>query len=268
MKKFLKLKTLIPVLFIIGVLILVNFTDFSKTIKGFFYSFSAPLNSFFWTAGNTISDFGGGLFNIQNLKKENELLKGKNKELLADIFLLKEVKNENELLKNSMGLEINKEFDLIFADIVGKDIFRDSILINKGSKDGVRKNQPVLTSQKTLLGRIGEVYENFSEIVLISSPDVSFDAKVSETDISGVLKGNGHSEISLQFVSKEKELKIGNFVVSTALGGIFPEGILIGEIQEIKKSDTDPFQSAKIKPSFDIKSLDKLFIVKNFRSLK
>lgn len=263
--KFLGLKIAISALLIIGFFLLMNFTGFSKTVKSFFYSFSAPFQSFFWKIGGDVSDFRGSIFNFQIIKKENETLKTKNKELLAELLVLREIKNENEFLRNGMGLGIDKDFDLILAYVVGKDIFRDSILVNKGSKDGVRKSQPVITEQRTLLGKIGEVYDNFSEIVLISNPEVSFDAKVSESDIFGVIKGKGRSEISLEFVPKEKELKSGSFVVSAALGGIFPEGILVGEIREIKKLDTDPFQSAKIKPGFDIKKLDKLFIIENFR---
>lgn len=266
--KFPGLKIIISALVFAGIFLLLNFTGFPKAIKGIFYSFSGPFQSFFWRTGQDVSGFTEAFFSSQNIKREDESLKAKNKELLSELLLLREVKGENEFLRNAMGIDIDKEFDLILAEVVGKDIFRDSILINKGLKDGVKKNQPVLTSQKTLLGKIGEVYENFSEVVLISNTEISFDAKVSETDIFGVVKGKGRSEIVLEFVPKKKELKVGNVVVSAALGGIFPEGILVGEIQEVKKSDTDPFQSARMKPSFDIKELDKLFIIENFSFLE
>lgn len=261
-------KIILFVLLCGGIFALINFAGLDKPAKDFFYSFSRPLQAFFWTTGNNISGFFGGFFNAQNIKNENESLRSVNQELLSELLLLREAKSENEFLKNSMGLNIDKEFELMLTQIVFKDVLRDSILIDKGLKDGVRKNQPVLTGQRALLGRIGEIYENFAEVILISNSGSSFDAKISGTDTIGVMKGKGRSLIKLEFVPKDKELKAGSFAVSTALGGIFPDGILIGEVQEVENSDTNPFQSASINPSFDLKQLDRIFIIKNFDSLQ
>lgn len=251
-----------------GIFALINFVGLDKPAKDFFYSFSRPLQAFFWTTGNNISGFFSGFFNAKNIRKENESLRSVNQELLSEFLFLRETKSENEFLKNSMGLGIDKEFELMLAQIVFKDVLRDSILIDKGLKDGIRKNQPVLTGQRALLGKIGEVYENFAEVILISNSGSSFDAKISGTDTIGVVKGNGRSEIRLEFVPKDKELRSGSFVVSAALGGIFPEGILIGEVREVENLDTNPFQSASISPSFNLKQLDRIFIIKNFDSLQ
>lgn len=251
-----------------GILFLLNFSGAPKAVKNFFYSLTSPLQSFFWRSGDDVFDFSAGFFAFRDIKKENELLRSKNKELLSELLMLRAVKSENEFLRNATGIGLEKDFNLILANVLAKDVFRDSILIDKGLIDGIKKNQPVLTGQKNILGRIGEVYDNFSEVILISSPEISFDAKISDTDIAGVVKGKGRLEVGIEFIPKDKELKTGDFVVSTALGGIFPEGIITGEIQEIRKSDTDPFQSAKIKPGFDINALDKLFIIKNFRSFE
>lgn len=262
--KFSSFKILIPVVFFVGIFFLLNLTGLSQAVKGVFYAFASPLQSFFWKTGDNASDFGGGIFEFGNIKQKNEQLQEKNKELLAEILLLREVKNENDFLRKTMDIGLNKEFNLLLANIVAKDISRDSILINRGFKDGVKKNQPALTSQKTLLGKVGKVYENFSEVILISNSEISFDVKVSDIGVFAVAKGRGRSEINLEFVPKDKELKSGNFIISAALGGIFPEGLLVGEIKEIKKSDTEPFQSASIKPAFDIADLDKIFIIENF----
>lgn len=272
--KFFNGKILLLGLFAVGIFVLLNLAGFSLTAKNFFYSFSAPIESFFWQTGNNISDFVKGFWGGQVIKKENESLKEKNKELLSELLRLRDIKSENEYLRTAMGIKLEKEFKYILANAVAKDVLRDSILINKGLKDGIKKNQPVITGQKTLLGKIGEVYDDFSEVILISSSEISFDAKIMKNEfeanqdiVSGVVKGKGRSEMKLDFVSKDKDLKPGDFVVTAALGGIFPEGVLAGEIQDVEKSDTEFFQSASVKPAFDIQGLERLFIIEDFKSL-
>jgi len=161
---------------------------------------------------------------------------------------------------------LEKEFKLSLAEVVSKDISQDSILINKGSKDGIANNSPVITQQKTLVGKIGEVYENFSRVILISNKESSFDAKISdpENDISGVVNGKGNLQLFLDFVPQEKEIKEGDFIVTTSLGGIFPKGLLVGQIGKVLRSDIEPFQQAKIRPAFDIRELETVFIITDF----
>lgn len=119
----------------------------------------------------------------------------------------------------------------------------------------------MITSQRILVGRIGEVLDNFSKIILISNQNSSFDAKIGDSDTYGLVKGKGHFEAWLELIPKEKEVKIGDTVITSALGGIFPKNILVGEISEVQKSDVEPFQKAKINIGADIKGLRSVFII-------
>ncbi len=201
---------------------------------------------------------------IKILKKELEAVYLENQALRGRIAVLAELKKENEDLRSALNIGLEKDFELELAQITGKDVSQDSILVDKGSKDGILKGFPVITSQKILLGRIGEVYENFSEVILISNKDSSFDAKIQDKDASGIVKGEGNLRLYLDLIPKNKEISKGEFVVTTALGGIFPKGILVGEITEVEKTDIQPFQKAGIKPSFRIDGLDRVFIIKQW----
>ena len=211
-----------------------------------------------------MSDFFETISEIKSLKRENEELKLKNQELISQIAQSIELEKENEVLKEALGIGLEKEFKLALAEVVSKDISQDSILINKGSKDGITENCPVITQQKTLIGKIDEVYENFSRVILIFNKESSFDVQISETDISGVVKGKGNLQLFLDFVPQEKEIKEGDFIVTTSLGGIFPKGLLVGQIGKVLRSDIEPFQQAKIRPAFDIKELETVFIITDF----
>jgi len=256
----------LTIIIIIGLLLIFSLNFFQKEVKGFFYFISSPIQKTLWRAGDRVSDFFELITEIKNLKREKEELKLKIQELIAQNLSLKELEKENKVLREALGIGLEKEFKLSLAEVVSKDISQDSILINKGSKDGITENCPVITQQKTLVGKIGEVYENFSRVILISNKESSFDAKISdpENDISGVVNGKGNLQLFLDFVPQEKEIKEGDFIVTTSLGGIFPKGLLVGQIGKVLRSDIEPFQQAKIRPAFDIRELETVFIITDF----
>jgi len=214
--------------------------------------------------GDEISDFFEMISEMRNLKKEDEELKLKIQELIAENVALKELKKENEILREALELGLQEEFKLEICQVIGKDISSDTILINEGFKDGLAKDLPVITQQKILVGRISEVYKNFSKVQLITQKDTSFDAKILDTEISGLIKGEGNLRLFLDLIPPEKEIKKGDVVITTVLGGIFPRGLLVGEIEKVIKSDIEPWQQAKVKPAFNIEGLETLFIITEF----
>ena len=257
------IKKIIAVLVLLAIIVIVsNFTGFSKNIKNFFFLISSPIQKSFWQAGKNVSVFSAGILEVRILKKELDKLYLKNQELLSQIVAIIELKKENEVLREALGLGLEKEFQLMLVQIISKDISQDSILINKGKKDGVLEGWPVITGEKVLLGRIGQVYSRFSEVILISNKKSSFDAKISDTEIYGIVKGEEKFKIYLDLIPKDKAIFEGkDVIITSALGGVYPQGLLVGEIKTISKSDTDPFQRAEITPFFNIKNLDYLFII-------
>jgi rod shape-determining protein MreC len=257
--RFSKKKILISVILIIIIIFFLNF--FQKEIKNFFYFISLPIQKAFWRVGERASDFFEGILKNQELKKENEKLKFENQKLLAKVALLKDLKKENQFLREALNLGLEKEFKLILAEIISKDISEDLILINKGSEDKILEGMAVITSQKVLVGKIKEVFKNFSKVQLISHQKTSFDVEILEKDIKGVVKGKGNFNLFLDLIPLQKEISKEDIIVTSVLGGIFPKGLLVGKIREVQKSDIEPFQKAKIEPFFEIGEIEKVFII-------
>jgi len=260
--RFPKIKNKILILLII-VLIIFLLSFFQKEVKNFFYFISSPIQKSLWGVGDNVSNFFGGIFESKKIKEENKNLESRNQGLLVEIAALAELKKENEDLRKALDIGLNKDFKLVFSQIIGKDISQDYISIDKGSEDGISQNLPVVTSQKILVGRVSEAFNHSSKVMLISNKGSSFDAEISGSEIYGVIRGKGNLKISLELVPYESEMKNGDLVVTSSLGGIFPRGILVGQIKKIYKSDVEPFQSADIDLSFDIKNLENLFVVLN-----
>lgn len=249
------------IIFIIIAILVLNLSPFSKSVKGFFYSLSETIQVWLWEKGIKTSALFQGFLKADDLTKENMFFKSENQKLLGQNIELEQLKKENESLRIALGLGIEQEFNLEIAQIIAKEMFNDYLVINKGFNDGIRIGFPVITENKVLVGRISELYENISEVELLSSKNNSFDIEIFEKEIYSLAKGSGDFKIVLDLILKEENIEIGDKVISSVIGGNFPGGLLIGEIQDIEKSDTVAFQQAQVKPSFNINDFKTLFII-------
>jgi len=265
----------IPFLLIILFLIL-NLTPFEKEVKNFFYLASSPAQKTLWGAGARVSGFLDFMVEMKHLKEENEKLRLEKQEILAQNFRLGELRKENEILREALDIGLEKEFQLTLARVTGKYISQDYILIDKGSREGISEGFPVITQEKVLIGRVVKVYRNFSEVILISHPQSSFDGKVmvrheiddfnneADSEILAMVKGGGNLGLIFDLIPREEKVAEGDLVVTSALGGIFPSSLLVGEINQIEKFDPEPFYRAEISPFFNIRELEKVFIILNY----
>jgi len=265
--KYMKLpsKKLRVIIFIILiVLIILLFSFFSQEIKSFFYFISSPFQKILWGTGDIISDFFEGISRAGALDGGIDQLRIENKELLAQIAILNKLKDENKFLRDALSINLEKDFNLFLGQIIGKDISQDFLLIDKGSDHGLKENMIVITEEKVLLGRISELYNKFSKVMLISHNKSSFDVDIAKRDVCAIAKGKGDLNVFLDFIPWNKEISPGDIVTTSSLGGVFPAGLLVGEIIKVKKNDVESFQQAEVKLSFDIEEINYLFVITEY----
>lgn len=256
-------RLLIGILALVVIIVALNF--FSQGVRNFFYSVSSPFQKIFWQAGSNTSNFFGALLEINNFANNASRLAQQNQELLQQKLVSQNLSAENQVLRQALGLGLEKDFSMVFTEIIQKDMLSDSILVNKGSADGIEKNMAVINQQKILFGKVSEVYKNFSKVLLITDKNFAVDATVQGKSVYGVVKGNGSSIANFELVSKSAGLQDGDTLLTSALGGDFPKGLLVGQVQNIKSEDTKPFNSAEIKPLFDLNNTETLFMVTDFK---
>jgi len=254
----------IIVIAIVVVLTILLSSIFKSNVKNFFYLTSSSLQKSFWQIGGNTSDFLYSFLRVKDLKNDNEQLILDNQKLLLQVSALEDLEKENQTLREALEINLQKDFEMVFSQIISKDISEDFILIDKGSEDNILKDMPVINQEMVLFGKISEVYGSFSRVALITNENCVFDAKTIGKEIYGIVKGKGNSNLYFDLISREVELKEKDVLVTTALGGKFPQNLLIGEVEKVIKEDTKPFQSADIKPFFDLEKTDNLFIITNF----
>jgi len=255
-------KTILAAFF--AILFLFLFYQLKDQIKNFSYFIFSPLQRFLLKVQQSILVFLETIYEIKNLKKENEALKAEIKKLIVEKESLRELEKENKALREALSLGLEKEFELKMVKFLGKDVSGDIFLINKGSEDGIEEGKVVILPEKVLIGKVMKVYPNFSKVKVFTFKNFSFDVEIGEKKVIALSKGQGNFKAKIELIPKEKEISPGDKVFTSALGGNFPSGILVGEIGEIKESDVLGFKQATLKPYFELKNLDYLFVILNF----
>lgn len=254
MKIFTKKRITVLVLLVFCFLIINSF--FKDGLKNFVYTKSESMMASLWNKGIEQS------FSSKNQEESNKKLIEENQKLLSDLADFQRIKEENDFLRNSLDLGIEKDFDLMMGRIISKDILSDSLLINIGSNSGVKKGFPVIISGKVLLGKVVDVYPSYSRVVLITQKNNLIDVEIPDSKIFALSKGLGSLNLSLDMVARDKELKEGNLVVTSAMGGNYPAGLLMGKVKNLKKIDNEAYQTADIEKVFDLNTINNVFVIK------
>lgn len=275
MKKFFKNRCVFSL--IIVVVILGGITGFLNATKSnsiFLENIAevvlTPIQKVFTRIGNGITDFFGYFSDIDELRKENQNLKDENAELQNTVREGESSRIENEELRRLLSLkEANPRAELECAEIIARSPsnWYNTITIDKGTVDGIAVNQPVISKGNSLIGRISDVGTTWAEVTTITDPEHGAGAQILRSGDLGVIEGEGSLEkeglCKLSFVSKNSDIVVGDTVITSGMGGIYPKGLLIGKIMEIRPDIQGISQYAVIKPEIDIDDLKLVLVVKN-----
>ncbi len=163
---------------------------------------------------------------LEDLEEENEHLRYKAQELAL-------LKAENKELHKILNTHHMEKTPLITARIVAKfsDAFTQNFLINLGTKDKIRTNQPVI-NQDGLLGRTISTSEDFSRVLPLTNPQSRIPSQIENADVDTLLVGDGNQYPYLKFIDKSR-VNVGDIVHTSGKGGIYPAHIPIGKITSL-----------------------------------
>jgi rod shape-determining protein MreC len=138
------------------------------------------------------------------------------------------------------------------------------ILIDQGSDSGLRHGMPVLTAQG-LVGRIDAVTASAARVQLITDPASAVNVRLPDSESDGMLVGSVTGDINLDMIPQEAELRPGELILTSGLGGTYPGNILVGQVASVRKLETALFQSASVQPVVDFANLRAVLVVSNFK---
>jgi rod shape-determining protein MreC len=237
----------------------------TQRVQAGFLGMIAPMLKQGSSLDRRINAFREGLKSLEQLEDENKRLTVTNKELSATNQTLRGLEAENNRLRNALGYRERAVFKLMPARIIARDAstWYQTIKVDRGSAEGLRPDMPVLT-EEGLVGKTTVVAEHAATVILISDENCRAAANVEGTREQGIVKGERTSQstlpvISLNFLTKQANLKPGQKVFTSGVGGVFPSGVLIGAVREFKQRELDGY--ATIVPAVDLSTIEDVFIV-------
>ena len=253
---------------------IVNSTSFLEKTKIFFFNMVSESQSFFSDVENSVGDFWYSIKKMRDIKKELQLSYEKI-QLLEDASIeIDELRKENTKLKTLLEYKNSIKFDTFSATIVGKDPknYFDTIIVDKGKKDGVEKNMPVIAYQNGESGVVGKTLEvgmNFSKILLLTDNDSYISALLQKSGYTGLIKGKGLKKhyVSFIYVEKNALVNFGDRVITSGQGGLYPKGINIGLVVDVDNSKSGfYYNEIKVLPIINFSKLEQVFIIQKHQS--
>lgn len=227
-----------------------------------------PMQKIITNTGDGIKNFFGYFSDVDAIKEENEQLKEQNAELNNRIKAIETAEKENESLRSLLGLKKTlTEFETKAAEVVSRDPgnWFSTITVDKGTADGIVVDLPVITNNKALVGRVYEVGSNWSKIITVTDPECSAGALIERSGEYGVTEGDAlleeEGKFKLSYISKNTNLIVGDTLVTSGLGGIFPQGLYIGKVQSMKTDVQGISQYAVVEPACDLEKLKNVLII-------
>ena len=237
-----------------------------QTFKGFVQAVFSPVQN----ATSWVSSTGGGFFNeILNFRataRENETLKTRLAQTELELRNIQEAKTENYRLQGLLALKAEPGPEKVFARVIARDasVWFNTIMINRGSSTGIALNMPVITPGG-IVGRVVAVSPVTAQVMLITDEKAAAGAIVGQLGGSGALgsvRGLGNSGlVEMRYVSGLQKVETGDYILTTGQDGIYPPGLNVGEVIEVKNGTATQPHQIYIRPSARLDQLTEVAVL-------
>lgn len=220
---------------------------------------------------NSVNDFMGSISNLTNTYQENQTLKQKVETIYELEVQLNDLKKDNEKMKEALKLQDTlNDYTLVNATVIARnpDTWRDIVTINKGANDGLTPQMSVM-SDNGLVGKVLDVNPTSARVALLSNNDntlvrVAAMIQGEKESIYGTLTGFDHEKniLIMSQIQATQEIKVGDKVVTSGLGGVSPSSLYIGTVEEVAMDRFGLYKEVRIKPAADTNDVRYVTVVK------
>ncbi len=214
-----------------------------------------------------VRDFITAPRDMAALQQRNAALEAEVARLQTQVVALEQKVAQTEVLAALVDFaRANPENTYRAALVIGRDPspFLRYIIINRGSNDGIRRGMPVV-SDKGLVGRVDAVIADAARVQLVTDAASVVSVRLQNAGADAVLRGSQTGDLTLDMLSQDAQVEIGDVVLTSGLGGNFPPDLLVGQVVSVRKLDYEIFQTAVVQPVVDFNRLQLVLVVTNFR---
>jgi rod shape-determining protein MreC len=239
-----------------------------KILRIWTQTFASPLQSASSKASRSTAGFFQQIWNFRSTAQENEELKERLAKAETELHSARQAEVENERLKALLSLNEQSDIKSVPARVIARDpsVWFNTITINRGSSSGVTVNMPVVTGGG-IVGRVVTVSPWASQVMLITDEKAGAGAVVGQLGQSGALgsvRGRadlGVGVIEMRYVSGLEQVEVGDTVMTTGQDGIYPPGLNIGKVVDVKKGTATQAHQILIHPGAQLDHLEEVAVL-------
>jgi len=216
--------------------------DLSVLMYPIQYSINLPS-----TAGDWIQE---SFATRRSLQEDNARLRAQHLLMQARLQRSDALEAENRRLRELLESSFKAGDRVLIAELMSVDFdpYRHQVLVNKGERDGVFVGQPVLDADG-VMGQIVQITPYTATAILITDPSHAIPVQVNRNGVRGILVGNGSlAEVSLPHLTSSADIRVGDLLVTSGLGGRFPPGYPVAEVTKVDVSSGDAFTQINARP--------------------
>lgn len=275
MRKFIKSKFFIIIVFasvFLGVgLSLLSHLGYASSLRSGVNNVLAPVQGLFNALGRSLDGYASYFTEHSKLKEENEELKTRIAELEDALYDAQALQNDNEFYKKYLELK-SEHLDFIFEDahVIGRQSGNWATLysLNKGTGSGIDKDSPIVSENGALLGYVTEAGENWAKVSSILNSTTSVGVYDERSGCSGIASGDYELRedglIKMEYTDSEADIQVGDRIVTSGLGSIYPKGLSVGVVQSVETDENLRTKYAIIKPFADDDIPDRVMVITGF----
>ena len=211
---------------------------------------------------SSVSRVWGDYVDLRNLREESLRLTREAAVLQRRISYLEEQALETQRLQGLLAMKEISRAEFLAARVVGKDATNwfKTVLIDRGSLAGIRRNMPVVAPDG-LVGRVVEVTPTAAKVQLITDPVSAAGGLIQRTRVIGIVSGSLGAGLKVRYLPLMADIAIGDEVVTSGMGGVFPKGIPLGRVIAAERRSGALFQEATLAPKVDLSRLEEVLIL-------
>lgn len=212
---------------------------------------ATPFNA----AGNVMGNLTASQETLSELREQNA-------ELTAQVAELSESKKTSERLESLLNLQSTYSLTSTAARIIGNssDAWSRAVTIDKGTAAGFSCGMAVCNSGG-VIGQIVEVSATTSTVQLITDESSGVSAMIQSTRAQGMLQGQPDGSLRLSYVSTESDVKVGDIVITSGIGGVYPKGLPLGTVSSVEKSDNDVYYTIVVRAQSTAENNEEVLVI-------
>lgn len=228
----------------------------------FVIEITAPFQKLIKQAVTSIEEFWLNYFDLVNVREENENLRREIQALRMANSRYREMLATQERIQELLQFKQTLDVPMLPAQVIGRDPtgWFKSIIIDKGSDSGLGLDMPVVNAYG-VVGRIVSVSPNYAKVLLIIDQNSAVDCLVQRSRDRGMLKGLMGETCKLDYVVESEDVIVGDIVITSGLGGVFPKGLPVGRVLNVKDMTGELFKDIEIEPAVDFSKLEEVLVI-------